>query len=50
MVLYEQMSLGRGPEAGDKQETVSLTKLSSSGFEEKRGFSARTYRKQGKSE
>ena len=27
---------------------MSLTKLSSSGFEEKSGFSARTYRKQGK--
>lgn len=36
------LSLGRGPEARNKQETVSLTKLSSSGFEEKRGFSART--------
>ena len=32
----------------DRRAIVSLTKLSSSGFEEKSGFSARTYRKQGK--
>lgn len=37
-----------GAQAGERQATVNLTKLSSSGFEEKSGFSARTYRKQGK--
>ena len=41
------MLLGKG--GGPREETISLTKLSSSGFEEKSGFSARTCKKQGKS-
>lgn len=44
------MLLGKGGGPGPgKARTVSLTKLSNSGFEEKSGFSARTYKKQEKS-